>query len=391
MNEHLIFFDEVPYPRFFDDIPSLSSDEQAYPRTNVASQPHNSSNPFIDPNILINNDREGAVLVQSMPNITNNPDRQSLNLDDLNCEILNQPSLHQPTLNQSSDNTNRPSSMEKALVDITNVFTKTLKNLNDFYTKPNKKPSILFHGYDHDNPVFFIETLEKYFIESNIHDSSERVSIGVSLLRGQAKTWYDPYVSLNLSWTSFKEQFLNKFNQISLLASATSSLYGDVQKPNEPVNVFIAKKLALFARIDPHKANQLKAAVITELLRPELRSRLRKFGKPLSCEELTVIASSVETDMISEINTLKQVLAPSFNSSQPPPFYNYSNNPNLATDQVKLNNKKPPSPCKYCGDWHYHKDCPRNPYTSNSHPENQRRAGQGRISSRPANSSSHLQ
>lgn len=46
-----------------------------------------------------------------------------------------------------------------------------------------------------------------------------------------------------------------------MTASATSSLYGETQDQKELVSVFIARKVALFSRLDPTKPDHLRAAV----------------------------------------------------------------------------------------------------------------------------------
>ncbi|CAG9769177.1 unnamed protein product [Ceutorhynchus assimilis] len=110
---------------------------------------------------------------------------------------LSTPSLEQQTNPQNTNlgsheslNLSNPfietvsNSME---VDVTNAFTKTLEDLSDFYIKPNKRPTIFFHGFNYAMMTLFVRTLERYFNDSNILDSSERVSVGVSLLKGEAR------------------------------------------------------------------------------------------------------------------------------------------------------------------------------------------------------------
>lgn len=254
---------------------------------------------------------------------------------------------------------------EQALSKMTLAFTETFKTLN----KPNHRPQpqVTFHGFTHDDPLYFIKTLENYFTcESEV----DRVNVAASLLRGDAELWFQAYKCLNLSWVSFREQFLNHFNDISVTASATSSLYGETQDQKELVSVFIARKVALFSRLDPTKSDHLRAAIILELLRPEIRSRIRRHGAQMSCETLSTLASAVERDFNEELKLFTQTVP-------------INKHPHSAVNQP---NSGPPSPCKYCQGWHYHKDCPRNPYTS----KNGQQAGRG-LNSRPARTDSQHQ
>ncbi|CAH1183263.1 unnamed protein product [Ceutorhynchus assimilis] len=333
IDAHLIYLDEFINPHLFDiALSSPSLEQQPDPQnTNLGSHKSlNLSNPFIANNNA--NDRtdfntNNLYQYQSSVNPPLNNPNNNVN--------INPNSFRNPNTSQTLGQT-VPNPMKKALVDITNVFTKTLKDLSDFYTKPNKKPTILFHGFDYDDPIFFVRTLER-------------------------------------------------FNQISLFANATSSLYGDKQKPTESVNVFIARKLALFARLDPYKSEELKAALIIEQLRPDLRSRLRRFGVPLTCEELMNTASSVERDLLDE-NTLHVYNQPKFEAKSNPSVPVSDQTTFIPPLHKQDKNKKPPSPCKYCQQWHYHKDCPKNPFNNKNGAENRWGAGQGQHRSGPANS-----
>lgn len=356
--ERYLLLDETPKTDHvrFDLFGTLtSSDEQTH--SNSDDQSHvvpelNDSNPFRT-KIPINKGHFNNTVPQLRQNYSSDFSTPFLNLNRQGETVKTSP---QPTT----------LTMENALLNITSAFNDTLRSLNNHYNKPNRKPARNFSGFEHDDPAEFIDCLEYYFLGSDTSDE-ERVCVAASLLQGEARKWFEPYISLNLSWASFREQFLNRFNQISVIASATSTLYGQIQSPKESVSVFISKKIALFNRLDPNKTDQMKAAIILELLRPELRSRLRRYGVSFSCEELMSLANSVEKDLAAELNHFSQALI------KPDFAFNQSN---------RQDSRKPPSPCKYCQDWHYNKDCPKNPYKSG----NQQEAGQGQNVSRSAQS-----
>ena len=358
--ERYLVLDETPMKPFvcFDssDTDSVStaavSDEQTYPTLdnvklhNTTYAPVNSTNPFKLYNTNHSTPSYNLNLTTHLP-LNQNLQQPVPKILRSQSPILPYEGIKNETL------------MEKTLLNITSAFTDTLKNLNNHYAKPNRKPSTVFFGFEYDNPISFIETLEIYFLESGIEDS-ERVSLASSLLKGKAKEWFEPYNSINISWLCFREQFLNQFNNISVLALATSVLYGEPQNQLESVTVFIAKKIALFARLDPAKSNQMKAAIIIELLRPEIRSRIRRYGIPMTCEELMTLAAAVEKDFAGELKILKQQFTPVFDEPLPKP-------------NRQQYNAMPPSPCKFCQQWHYQKDCPKNPYNS----VNREMAGRG--------------
>lgn len=77
--------------------------------------------------------------------------------------------------------------------------------------------------------------------------------------------------------------------------------------------------------------------LLIEQLRPEIRSR----SHFVSVEELTELARAIERDL--------QVLS--------------SSHINQNVRNPTINNRseqRPPSRCRHCGGWHFHRDCPQN-------------------------------
>lgn len=268
--------------------------------------------------------------------------------------------------------TNSANQIGHVLQNFTSAFTETLKNFNSHMKQSNTKSLLYFYGYEHENPIHFLNYLNEHFLNNNVEDDFSKIHYTASLLKGEAKRWFEPYISLNLSWTCFCERFLYKFNDISITASYTAKLYGDKQTLNENVCEFISKKIALFNRLEPYRPEEHKSATIIELLRPDIRSRLRIFGTHISCEDLLHISTSIEADLMEEQKVREK------NQQKTNQVTQMSRN-NLQNRQ----STEPPSACKYCNGWHFHRDCPRNAFhsrqeaTGENQPENSRRVGNG--------------
>lgn len=289
-------------------------------------------------------------------------------------EYLEQPKYDSNFPNRSNNHWERPSNTENPFIlvngeaqfghllqNFTTAFTETLKNFNLHMKTNNSKPLVYFYGYEHENPIHFLKYLEEYFLNNNVEDDFSKIQHTASLLKGEAKKWFEPYISLNLSWTCFCDRFLYKFNDISITASYTAKLYGEKQNFDEKVSEFISKKIALFNRLEPYRSEEHKSATIMELLKPDIRSRLRRFESSVSCENLLHISASIERDLLDEQKMRGK------------------NKPAQPHAETWRNSTEPPSACRFCGGWHFHRDCPRNQINSrqDTQPENSRRVGHG--------------
>lgn len=318
--------DEITRSRpsaFYGDISHLQKSSQS------------NNNPFISQHL------EQSKYSQ-LPNLSNNFIERSVNVEN-------------PFL------MNDDSQFGHLLQNFTTAFTETLKNFNADIKSNNSKPVVYFYGYEHENPIQFLKYLDEYFLNNNVEDDFSKIQHTASLLKGEAKKWFEPYISLNISWTCFCDRFLYKFNDISITASYTAKLYGEKQNFTEKVSEFVSKKIALFNRLEPNRSEEHKSAIIMELLKPDIRSRLRRFGPPVSCENLLHISASIERDLLDEQKMCQK------------------NQPVQPSTETSRNSTEPPSPCKYCGGWHFHRDCPRkqNNTRQDIQPENSRRVGIG--------------
>lgn len=326
-------------------------------------------------------------------------------------------------------------SMETLFTKMAETFIQALKSAN--HDKP-RTPTVEFHGLDHEDPLTFLRDVEDHFERVRVHHDSEKFQIVVQQLKADARRWFDQYRTLITTYTQFRERFLSRYDSSDVQSRAIARLYGERQNPSEDTTVFITKKACLFARIDPFKPECLRARIITDQLRPEIRSRLR--GASIETIERLVTAASATARDISEEQADLFKTWKSTTSNHPPPrasftrdsgiFQQNSRNRSneLSTSRGSAphsqpqnqerrvtfesdprsssqslarggssredrshgeytggtrdarapgrpfkgsgdtagnrGSNRPPTPCKYCPgeQWHYHTQCPNNPF-----------------------------
>lgn len=211
-----------------------------------------------------------------------------------------------------------------------------------------------FRGLEHESASAFIDDIEEYFHTARVNDYQTQLSIIIDQLRGDAKRWFEPYRHVITSYNTFTERLRSRFDSITAVTQVTTKLYGEKQNVHENVAVFIMKKFSLFQRVDPNKAERTKTAIILDQLRPEIKSRLRGLHIP-TIEALVDVASQIEND-------LKEI-----QPARPPPPPEQRRNMNPPTQAVvrqenTTEQNRPSTPCRFCKQWHFHRDCPVNPY-----------------------------
>lgn len=197
-----------------------------------------------------------------------------------------------------------------------------------------------FNGRDYENPLRFLTLLEEYFQKEDVKEDQDKVAVLRNHLGEKAKTWYRQYDGVPISYGSLKDRLLRRFDGPETIAAAKSRLYGDKQRDNEDSDVFITTKRNLFQRLEPNLPEEVVVQIVTEQLRPDIKSRLR--GSNIrSVEDLIIIASQIEQDL-REIKGQK-----------PPQTQPWRSNP------VKVEQKSVPQfqPCKHCGGRHYSEKC----------------------------------
>lgn len=237
-----------------------------------------------------------------------------------------------------------------------------------------------FRGMDHESADSFVGRMEDHFRRQRIVDPSVRLAIIAGQLKGDAQRWYEPNKYLVHSYAAFVDRLISRYDSPENIHQAMAKLYGEKQKVGESAGSFIMRKMSLINRTDPTKPESLCMSLVLDQLQPELRSRLR--GQACqTLEELATLASKVEEDM-REANQVRSgrnaerrpndaAHSPRTRDSQEPRRpQEISHLPRRAPDAPRREPvsthapRGPSTPCRYCPgqQWHFHSDCPNNPY-----------------------------
>lgn len=200
--------------------------------------------------------------------------------------------------------------------------------------------------------------LNDYFRLARIQNYADKISTVESQLRGAACKW-DGTQKRTRELTPNMKRFLEYFNLQDKISAATTMLYGEKHNANQSVGDSITNKLELFERVSPDLPDHVKANILLGQIDSEIRSRLR--GTTFtSVSVLKTAAVNVESDVIESISQNK------FR----PMTMNSVRYPNVQGPPKKPSTSKPPSACKYCGEWHYNSQCEKNPYRNKNEGEN---------------------
>lgn len=224
------------------------------------------------------------------------------------------------------------------------AFLTAVESIVDKINKSGARVlTVSFSGTPIENPVTFLNKMEKYFSENGIPED-QKISVAVTCLKNEGLSWYEPYKNLNFNWPDFKNNFLQKFNSTAILSQLSTQLYGQKQR-DEEVAIFINRKRCIFIRLCPGMSEDSLINILLEQINPQIRAHLRAQNFT-SIEQLSVIATTIEKDL--NVN------------------YTQTSTPRNTNTQYQSTQSRPPTPCRYCSDWHYHNQCPRNPNQQSS-------------------------
>lgn len=261
-----------------------------------------------------------------------------------------------PFCNVNTKETEYKHSNDLQSIDVINLSQALMSSFKEVVDSFKSKESassrflITFSGRYYEDPIEFIRSINQHFHDQKIYQDLQKVEVMVEHLTGDAKRWVEPYKFLNLNYDQLVDRFLNQYDNEQNRAKNISRLYGEKQEINEAVDLFIAKKAALFQRLMPGTPERVQTSIILNLLLPEIRVNLRNVSDMVNLKDLTRVAGQVESDMAET----KKV----------------TNRSTTSTNNI-------PHPCRFCGDNHFHRDCPRNPYVTG----NRQRAVSGNQSS----------
>lgn len=223
-----------------------------------------------------------------------------------------------------------------------------------------------FSGAKEEDPVEFLDSTECILRQSKIHRSSWVRAVEPQL-KGAAESWWKPMRVLKLSWTEFRGELAERFDNSDLQAHLLAEILSVRQGTNQRLTDFVLHKNQLTCRVRSPMSEAQIVSTIIGLMRDEFRTHLR-LQQPTNFVDLRRIAHVLDsttyaTDNSSAVpHNTPQVHASRY---QPRPNINPPNNGENAQNARRPNtdrtrNRDPPSPCLTCGGNHWHRFCPNN-------------------------------
>jgi len=215
-----------------------------------------------------------------------------------------------------------------------------------------------FTGTRAEDPVRYIANTESILVQANIHPSGWCRAVEPQL-KGTASTWYSSIRPLDLSWTEFREEFYENFNNAEIQSRLRADIVSTRQSPKQSLTEFVLNKNQLARRVNTGLSESELVGIIAGLARDAFRTHLR-LHRPQTFSELRRIAG---------------VLDPATDSTSPPTQC-WTPKPKKGQDTPQTvppvkkkyygrsSDDQPPGPCKYCGELHWHNKCPHRPTKS---------------------------
>uniref|UniRef100_A0A2S2PI82 Activity-regulated cytoskeleton-associated protein n=1 Tax=Schizaphis graminum TaxID=13262 RepID=A0A2S2PI82_SCHGA len=212
-----------------------------------------------------------------------------------------------------------------------------------------------FTGTRAEDPVRFIENTEAILVQARIHPAGWCRAVEPQL-KGTASTWYNSIRPLDLSWTEFRDEFYENFNNAEIQSRLRADIVSTRQTPKQSLTEFVLNKNQLARRVTTGLSEPELVGIIAGLARDTFRTHLR-LHRPQTFSELRRIAGVLDpaTDSTSPPTqrwTPKPKKGPDTPQTAPPVKKKYFGN--SFDDQ-------PPGPCKFCGELHWHSRCPHRP------------------------------
>lgn len=132
------------------------------------------------------------------------------------------------------------------------------------------------------------------------------------------------------------------------------------QGDREEVELFLEWRHLLARRLQPHASEADVVALLVEGLKESIRRHLHS-PAPNTVEEFITLAIPIEHDERSEQAAQRRSQSPSVAPTKPGPTPQERKGATAGRTTLHLNNKGLPK-CRFCPDFHCHKDC-----TSNLH------------------------
>ncbi|XP_063236128.1 uncharacterized protein LOC134538625 [Bacillus rossius redtenbacheri] len=152
-----------------------------------------------------------------------------------------------------------------------------------------------FGGLTHEDPQSFVENCEVRLTRAGI-PVDEWSGQASGQLRGTAYEWWDIWGRFGMPWAEFAGTLTRRFDTEQALVDCTSQFYGERQKDGETAEQFVAQKLCLFTRVNPHARPTTALPTVTALLHTGLQPFMR-CCRPESVEEYLQQAAAIEQNL----------------------------------------------------------------------------------------------
>jgi hypothetical protein len=215
-----------------------------------------------------------------------------------------------------------------------------------------------FTGTRVEDPVRFLTNTESILQQARIHISGWCRAVEPQL-KGTAATWWKSIKVLDLSWDEFRVEFLQNFDNDEIRLRLRADILSTPQNSSQTLTEFILQKNQLARRVNTGLSESELVHIIAGLTRESFRTHIR-LHRPSTFSELRSIAS---------------ILDPGTNAPTPPPTREFTphgkkgvvrlhKGPPVQKPNANFPHRKPPGPCKFCGELHWHNECQHNPTTS---------------------------
>lgn len=196
-----------------------------------------------------------------------------------------------------------------------------------------------YHGFDHENPVRYLERCTEYVEAYTIADQ-QRVKALEKGLKGEAEKWWQCYRGMEVDYARYQNLLTNRFDNETIRSDLISRLYGKKQTEHEPVGPFLQQKYMLYQRLRPDEPEATRITTLISLLNPSLRRAMRAHQFDDFSELLTKVlqAEQDEDDGTGQTKKAKKEA------------------PAEASKGTKKTGNAPK--CWHCPEFHFHRDCP---------------------------------
>lgn len=221
-----------------------------------------------------------------------------------------------------------------------------------------------FSGTRAEDPVRFLDNTESVLAQANIPMSGWCRAVEQQL-KGTAATWWKSIKVLDLSWYEFRVEFLDNFDNDEIKLRLRADILSTHQTATQTLTEFILNKNQLARRVNTGLSESELVHYITGLTRDVFRTHIR-LRQPSTFAELRRIASIL--DPVTNTHAPSPNRKELFQREKISSHTNKGVFPNRGQPATKpradFSKKKPPGPCKFCGELHWQSDCPHRPTTS---------------------------